>query len=212
MCSFSLRSQQRKQSPGAPISSTTTKPNLTAREYDRGDETFLYQSSNSFYDRRSEALHRYQQNDYFFNSRHRNTYRNSRRSIFEFFDLRPTYRRRSSDGTSVIVRSPDDGFPPYRPQKLIALAAPDLVAPAFSSVIASIVFDELKSGSNPVRVTKAQRDAIVAFYRRNNFAPIWVSPDGLNDKAKRTLALMAKAEDEGSQFNGLSAARAGLVC
>ena len=73
---------------------------------------------------------------------------------------------------------------PTSHHKLIALAAPDLVAPAFSSVIASIVFDELKSGGNPVRVTKAQRDAIVAFYRRNNFAPIWVSRDGLNKQGE----------------------------
>ncbi len=186
---------------GSDSGSVRKKQNFKARDYHRGGETFLYQSSDYFYNRRREALRRNPQNDYFFDSfeysRPRNTYRNSRRSIFELFDPRPTYRRRSSEGTSTVVRSPDDGFPPYQPHKLIALAAPDLIAPAFSSVIASIVFDELKSGGNPVRVTKAQRDAIVAFYRRNNFAPIWVSPEGLNDKAKRALELMAKAEDEG---------------
>ena len=46
-------------------------------------------------------------------------------------------------------------------------------------------------------VTEQQRDAIVDFYLTNNSRPLWVDLEGLNDKARRTLALLADAEREG---------------
>ncbi len=48
-----------------------------------------------------------------------------------------------------------------------------------------------------MRVTTQQKDAIIGFYRLNNFRPVWVSSEGLNDKARRTLALLGQAEQEG---------------
>jgi L,D-transpeptidase YcbB len=94
-------------------------------------------------------------------------------------------------------KSPDDGFDTYEPTKLVTLSRPELVAPILYDGFASKILEELRHPENPVNVTAQQRDAIVNFYRLNNFNPLWVTPDGINGKAKRTLALLAKAEDEG---------------
>ena len=106
-------------SRGSDLGAIRQKQTFKAREYDRGGETVLYQSSRLFL-QSQKGSPRYGattissiSSEY---SRPRNNaYRKSRRSIFELFDPRPPYRRRSSEGTSVVVRSPEDGFPPDQP-------------------------------------------------------------------------------------------------
>jgi murein L,D-transpeptidase YcbB/YkuD len=93
--------------------------------------------------------------------------------------------------------SPDAGFANYQPVKLVSLSNSKLDAPKPQQVLASTILNELRQSAAPVRVTTQQRDAIINFYRLNNFKPIWVSSEGLADKAKRTVALLARAEEEG---------------
>jgi murein L,D-transpeptidase YcbB/YkuD len=94
-------------------------------------------------------------------------------------------------------KSPDDGFENYQPAKLVALSAPGLNAPLPADPLASTILNELRQPQNPVRVSEQQRDAIVNFYRLNNFKPLWVDASGLNGRAKPTLALLTKADEEG---------------
>jgi murein L,D-transpeptidase YcbB/YkuD len=94
-------------------------------------------------------------------------------------------------------KSPDDGFATYQPVKLVALNNPKLEAPVPPQALASTILHELRQAETPVRVTPQQRDVIINFYRLNNFAPLWVSSEGLNEKAKRVLELFAAAEEHG---------------
>ncbi|MDP9136733.1 MAG: L,D-transpeptidase family protein, partial [Pseudomonadota bacterium] len=48
-----------------------------------------------------------------------------------------------------------------------------------------------------LKVTAQQKDAIVHFYQFNSFRPLWVGSQGLNDRVRRILALLANAEQEG---------------
>jgi murein L,D-transpeptidase YcbB/YkuD len=92
--------------------------------------------------------------------------------------------------------SPDDGFDTYQPVKLVSLADPKLNAPTPPQVLASTILYELRSDASGVRVTARQRDAIINFYRLNNFAPLWTTSEGLNDRAKRVLDLFSRAEED----------------
>jgi L,D-transpeptidase YcbB len=156
--------------------------NFTARQFD--DEPFfpfLFERQPRFFEfrkpRRSVDQHR------------------KKRRFFQFFDNfdpEPDFN---------IVRgkpkSPDSGFSTYRPVKLVSLSDPKLTAPKPQQVLASTILLELKQPESPLRVTEQQRDAIITFYRLNNFSPVWVTSEGLTDKAKRTLTLLSKAEEEG---------------
>jgi murein L,D-transpeptidase YcbB/YkuD len=93
-------------------------------------------------------------------------------------------------------RSPDAGFETYQPEKLVVLSDPKLQAPKPSPVLASTILHELTSNST-VRVTPKQRDAIISFYRLNNFSPLWVTSEGLNERARRVTGLFSRAEEEG---------------
>jgi L,D-transpeptidase YcbB len=141
---------------------------------------------------------------FFFERQPRSEFRKPRRSdeqrrkkwrffqFFDNFDPEPDFS---------IVRgkpkSPDNGFGTYRPVKLVSLSDPKLKAPKPRQVLASTILHELQQPESALRVTEQQRDAIVTFYRLNNFNPLWVTSEGLTDKAKRTLALLSKAEEEG---------------
>jgi murein L,D-transpeptidase YcbB/YkuD len=128
---------------------------------------------------------------------------NERQGFFSNRKLRTEKRRKrgfSFDGIDPQPerpRSPDDGFAIYRPVKLVALSNPKLDAPIPAQVLASTIFYELRQTETSVKVTAQQRDAIINFYRLNNFSPLWVTSGGLSDKARRILALFAKAEEHG---------------
>jgi len=111
------------------------------------------------------------------------------------------YSRFQFDQPDAVVigkpKSPDAGFANYQPVKLVALNNPKLEAPKPSLVLASTIFDELRNSDTPVTVTPQQRDAIINFYRLNTFTPLWVTSEGLNNKAKRMLELLSRAEEEG---------------
>ena len=105
--------------------------------------------------------------------------------------------RRNVDPQPGRPKSPDDGFGAYRPIELVALSDPKLEAAIPNQVLASTLLHELRQPKAAVRVTARQKDAIINFYRRRNFDPLWVSSEGPTDKAKRVAGLLAKAEEEG---------------
>jgi L,D-transpeptidase YcbB len=130
-------------------------------------------------------------------------FQNERRGFFNYRKLRTEKRRQRGfafegiDPQPERPRSPDDGFVIYRPVKLVALSNPKLEAPIPAQVLASTILHELRQTETPLKVTTQQRDAIINFYRLNNFGPLWTTSEGLNDKARNILALFAKAEEEG---------------
>ncbi len=109
----------------------------------------------------------------------------------------------------------------YTPDRLVGLSAPGLHLPLpatsgsgdampagaqgpvvykLDDSLAQTVFDTLKSGATPVRVTKAQRKAITTLYQDRGFTALWTSMDGLEAKARALLTVLQKASEEG--FDG----------
>lgn len=117
-----------------------------------------------------------------------------RRSLFQFFDNFDPEPDVTIQGKP---KSPDAGFATYRPVKLVSLSDPKLDAPKPGNVIASTILHELRQPEAALRVTEQQRAAIIDFYRLSDFKPLWITSEGLTDKAKRTLNLLARAEEEG---------------
>jgi murein L,D-transpeptidase YcbB/YkuD len=95
------------------------------------------------------------------------------------------------------LKSPDAGFDTYRQPKLVALMDPNLNPEAPSDPIAQAVLQQLREGNGAPNVTEQQRDMIIRFYRLAEFRPLWVTPQGISDKAKAALSQLAKAEDDG---------------
>ena len=92
----------------------------------------------------------------------------------------------------------------YRADPLVDLADATLQRPAGLALrwspakrIANAVYEALKTGSAGVRVTQQQRDDIVAFYRERDFAPLWVSGDGLSPRVGDLLGAFAQADTYG---------------
>jgi len=84
------------------------------------------------------------------------------------------------------------------PEPYIVLSKKGLNPAEQMDTIASAVYDYLTNpGGTPVRVRATQSKPIIEFYETGGFAPLWVTKDGLNDKAKRLLTLLSKAEEEG---------------
>ena len=95
------------------------------------------------------------------------------------------------------LKSPDAGFGTYRPPKLVALIDPNLNPEAPTDPLAQAVVQQLRQGSGAPNVTQQQRDMIIRFYRIAEFTPLWVTPQGIADRAKLVLSQLAKAGDDG---------------
>jgi L,D-transpeptidase YcbB len=93
-------------------------------------------------------------------------------------------------------KSPDDGFGTYEPPKLVPLNDPSLIAATLLDPMAAAVLRQLREGEAPA-VTEQQRDVIISIYRFNNFKPLWITPQGISERAKSVLSVLAKAEEEG---------------
>jgi len=84
------------------------------------------------------------------------------------------------------------------PEPFVMLRQKNLKPAEQMDAVATAVYAVLsKPVSAPVRVRAIHRKPIAKFYAENGFAPIWVGNEGLNDKAKRLLVLLSKAEEEG---------------
>ena len=67
----------------------------------------------------------------------------------------------------------------------------------FKSPLMQAVFDRLRGRDSGVRVTRVQNGAIVDFYKKRDFAPLWTTPQGLTPKAHELLDLFSKAAEDG---------------
>ncbi len=63
--------------------------------------------------------------------------------------------------------------------------------------LAQAVFDRLQGKDSGVRVTKPQSAAIVDFYDKRAFQPVWTTPQGLTPKAYELLDLFSRADEDG---------------
>ena len=63
--------------------------------------------------------------------------------------------------------------------------------------IGRAILDTLRTGAARVRVTDANRRAILAFYKARDFAPIWVSGSDVLPRAQLVMALLSRAHEHG---------------
>jgi murein L,D-transpeptidase YcbB/YkuD len=146
--------------------------------------------------------------------------------FFNFFFGNPSNRQSSETEINIdpeIDSSSDVPILTYYADPLVALGRADLelpevaAAPVFSASradgtfavitttalqgvadpLAATIFERLQAKQSGVRVTKAQNGAIVDFYHKRAFAPLWTSPEGLNPEARELLALFARADEDG---------------
>ena len=89
-------------------------------------------------------------------------------------------------------------FAAYTPDPLVALSVSGLAGKVEAGQIASGVFKELGNATEPVlRVERAERKAIIEFYKARKFAPAWVGDYGLSVRGLRVLDVLSKSADEG---------------
>ena len=74
---------------------------------------------------------------------------------------------------------------------------PDRSAKGIDGPMAEAVFQRLRGMDSGVRVTKPQSAAIVDFYKRRGFSPVWTTSQGLTPKAHELLDLFARADEDG---------------
>jgi len=74
---------------------------------------------------------------------------------------------------------------------------PETASNGIQGPLAEAVFEHLQSMDTGVRVTKAQSAAIVDFYKKRDFSPVWATPQGLTPKAHELLDLLARADEDG---------------
>ncbi len=117
-------------------------------------------------------------------------FKNSQRATVQR-EIRPAKRRKPDHSDTVRDNA-------LQPKAFIVLTQKNLKPSDQMDKLSTAVYSFLaEPGGTAVRVRAKQRKPIVDFYKDNGFAPLWVGSEGLNDKAKRLLALMSKADEEG---------------
>ncbi|MGE0238975.1 MAG: murein L,D-transpeptidase [Parvibaculaceae bacterium] len=156
-----------------------------------------WRASNSLFDffNRDRKSRRSDQGDYW-NRKRKYSYDDD-----DYFFTRPVRtkkvkRKRRTGPVQIVEERPE---PPlvYEPEKLEILKATDLRETDSAGPLASAILDELKSRKSPIRVTAAEKQAIVDFYRQNGFRPAWVSRQGLGERGHSVLRLFAAAAEDG---------------
>jgi murein L,D-transpeptidase YcbB/YkuD len=115
----------------------------------------------------------------------------------EYFTRRMKRVKRQRRSAPVqIVERPE---PPlvYEPERLEMLKAVDLTETAPEAPVAAAIYGELKSRKSPIRVSAAERKAIVDFYRQNGFRPVWVTQQGLGERGRSVLRFFQAAGEDG---------------
>lgn len=105
-------------------------------------------------------------------------------------------KRQRRGAPAQIVERPE---PPlvYEPERLEMLRAGDLSEAAPEAPLAAAIYGELKSKKSPIRVTPAERKALVDFYRQNGFRSVWISQQGLGERGRSVLRLFQTAGEDG---------------
>jgi L,D-transpeptidase YcbB len=85
----------------------------------------------------------------------------------------------------------------YRPEKLQALRADSFAEAEPTEALPAAIYKELLSKEAAVSVTSDDKTAILDVYRSNGFKPLWTSSEGLDQRGKDVLAVLAKSAEEG---------------
>lgn len=84
----------------------------------------------------------------------------------------------------------------YRPDKLQALTVDSFAEAEPQEALPKAIYQELLSKDAALRVTPDEKTAILDIYRGSGFKPLWTSADGLDQRGRDVLALLAKSSDE----------------
>ena len=67
--------------------------------------------------------------------------------------------------------------------------------------MAAAIYTELLDPDSQMRLTAAEKAAVLAFYRGNGFKPLWTTTTGLVPRAHDVLAFLAASADDGMEPN-----------
>jgi murein L,D-transpeptidase YcbB/YkuD len=84
----------------------------------------------------------------------------------------------------------------YRPEELAALKLVKFEGASPSEPMALAIQAELLDPVAPIRVTPAERKAILADYQARGFKPLWTDTGGLTPRGREVLELLAKSGDD----------------
>jgi murein L,D-transpeptidase YcbB/YkuD len=84
----------------------------------------------------------------------------------------------------------------YRPDKLQALKTESFDESQPQEALPAAIYRELLSKDVAIRVTPEERTAILDVYRTSGFKPVWTTADGLDQRGRDVLALLATSADE----------------
>ncbi|NNF77100.1 MAG: hypothetical protein HKN05_03635, partial [Rhizobiales bacterium] len=102
------------------------------------------------------------------------------------------WRRNRTPKLPEVVKEPE--FLTYEPSPLTSIHNPKIAGDLGESSYSRWVFDTLRIKSKPVLwAEKEDRKAILAFYSKRKFEPVWIGNTGLNDRAIRLLELLSQA-------------------
>jgi murein L,D-transpeptidase YcbB/YkuD len=114
----------------------------------------------------------------------------------DYWSRRKRVKRQRVGAPAQVVERPE---PPlvYEPERLEMLRAGDLSEAAPGAPLAAAIYGELKSKKSPLRVTPAERKALVDFYRQNGFRSVWISQQGLGERGHSVLRFFQTAGEDG---------------
>lgn len=84
----------------------------------------------------------------------------------------------------------------YRPEELVTLKLLKSEGVSPSDPLASAIRAELLDPPNAIRVTLAERKAILADYEARGFRPLWTDAHGLTPRGREVLEVLAKSGDD----------------
>jgi murein L,D-transpeptidase YcbB/YkuD len=85
----------------------------------------------------------------------------------------------------------------YEPERVEPLRAKSFSAPEPIDALAAAIRRELLSKETVIRVTAAEKAAIISLYEANGFAPLWTFQGGLGTRGQQVLAVLAASEEDG---------------
>ncbi len=85
----------------------------------------------------------------------------------------------------------------YSAPRLVALSGNAPGAVAENDTLAGLIHDSLAQGVTSFRVTPGHRKAILKFYAKRGFRPVWTSLEGIEQRAFPVLERLARSGEEG---------------
>jgi murein L,D-transpeptidase YcbB/YkuD len=87
----------------------------------------------------------------------------------------------------------------YQPEKVEPLRAKSFTGPAPMDALAAAIRREFLSQDTVIRVTAAEKKAVIQAYEANGFAPLWTSQGGLTARGQAVLSTLAAGGEDGME-------------